>query len=211
MNKIIQKKHIPKLVFSFIIIMLLSTICFQMTPLKANAAGISTPYYSMEFDWKLISTYGSAGGSGSNTTTGTSYSVTQAVGAGSSATFTVSIFGSGALSAADFPKGSYIRSSTVNITINTTHNQGSITVTNSSGTTVGSGGKSLTMTDLPDGLYNVAFFFGSGAWATSARSGVGVNLTATSSFRVDCTAPSISGASTSTTGKVVNSDFTVSA
>ena len=210
MNKVIQKKKIPKLIFSFIIVMFLGVICSQVTPFKAQAAGVSTPYYAMEFDWKLITTTGSGGGSGQSTTTGTSYSVSQSFGSGAKS-FTVSIFGSGALSDADFPKGSYIRSSTVNITINTTHNQGSITVTNSSGTTVGSGGKSLTMTDLADGLYNVSFFFGSGAWATSARSGVGVNLTATSSFRVDCTAPSITGASTSTTGKVVNSAFTVSA
>lgn len=209
MNKTL-KKNIPKTLFALLLLMFAGIFCLHITPLKASAAGVSTPYYAMQFDWTLITTAGTGGGSGQSTSTGTSYSISQSFGSGAKS-FTVSIFGSGALNDAEFPKGSYIRSSTVNITINTTHNQGSITVTNSAGTTVGSGGKSLTMYDLADGLYSVSFFFGSGAWATSARSGVGVNLTASSSFRVDCTAPTISGASTSPTGKITNSAFIVSA
>lgn len=205
MNKVIQRKKIPILLFSFIIMMCLSVVCFQIKLYKADAAASFTPFYSMEFDW-TISTV--TGANGSNDVSGTDYSMTASVSQYEQTTFSVSLYGSGATGSANFPKGSYIRSSTVNIDINSTINQGTITVTNSS-STIKANGKLLRLTDLSDGLYNVEFFFGFGAWATSGRSGVSVNVSGSSSFRVDCTAPTISGASISTTGKATNSAFTV--
>ena len=205
MNKTL-KKNIPKTLFALLLIMFVGIFCLHITPLKASAAGITTPYYSMEFDYTITTT----SGGGSSTSNGTGYSVSFATSSGT-CTSSVSIYGSGYSGTGQFTKGSYIRSSTVNIVISSNKNQGSIKVTNSSGTDIGIGSGSLTLSGLSDGLYTVTFGFGSGAWATSARSGMGVTCTGSSSFYVDCNAPTISGASTSTTGKVVNSAFTVSA
>lgn len=211
MNYIIRKKSVPKVLFAIMMVMFLGIICVQISPLKASAAGLTTPNYAMQFDWTKTTRTGTGGGTGESITTGTAYSVETQVGNGATITVSASIYGSSASGSGTFPIGSYIRSSTVNLQINSEISQGSIYVTNSSGTEVGSGGKTLTLTELADGLYNVGFFFGSGAWATSARSGMSVSMSATSSFRVDTTAPTISGASTSTTGKCVNTAFTVSA
>lgn len=211
MKQAIKKKHFVRAMLGIMMFFALGFTSLLYRPLTANAAGLTTPNYAMQFDYTITTTTGTGGGTGQSTTTGRAYSVDTQVGAGSTITVTVSIYGSSASGSGSFPIGSYIRSSTVNLQINSSISQGSIYVTNSSGTEVGSGGKTLTLTGLSDGLYNVGFFFGSGAWATSARSGVGKSTSATSSFRVDTTAPTISGASTTTTGKCVNTGFTVSA
>ena len=211
MNRTIRGKGFARVILGLVMFLAVgfAGICYY--PLTASAAGLNTPNYAMQFDWTKTTRTGTGGGTGESITTGTAYSVETQVGNGATITVSASIYGSSASGSGTFPIGSYIRSSTVNLQINSEISQGSIYVTNSSGTEVGSGGKTLTLTELADGLYNVGFFFGSGAWATSARSGMSVSMSATSSFRVDTTAPTISGASTSTTGKCVNTAFTVSA
>ena len=202
-------------ILSFVLFGMLAvslSLCFVFaSPVKTYAAAITTPKYSMEFNYSISTTTGTGGGTGSSTATGKGYSVSVQTAQYSSTTASLSIYGSGSSGTGTFPIGSYINSSIVNLAITSGINQGSITVTNSSGTQVGKGGKSLYLGDLADGTYNVALFFGSGAWATSARSGVGKSTSGSTSFIVDCTAPSISGASTSTTGKYTNQAFTVSA
>ena len=176
----------------------------------AHAATATTPKYTLQLDYSIKTTSGSTSVSTSYTT-GTAYSATLYKSSSSTESVTVSIYGSGSSGTGNLAKGGYINSSTVNIAINSSVSTGSITVKNSSGTQVGSGGKSLTLTGLADGTYSVDFYFGGAAWATSGRSGMSKYTSASSSFHVDSTKPTISGASTSTTGKYTNSAFTVSA
>ena len=176
----------------------------------AYAATATTPKYTMQLDYSIKTTSGSTSVSTSYTT-GTAYSATLYKSSSSTESVTVSLWGSSSSGTANFAKGSYINSSTVNLAINSSVATGTITVKNSSGTQVGSGGKSLTLTGLSNGLYTVEFYFGGAAWATSSRSGTSKYTSATSSFYVDSTAPTISGASTSSTGKYTNAAFTVTA
>ncbi|MBQ3505158.1 MAG: hypothetical protein IJA89_00095 [Clostridia bacterium] len=185
-------------------------ILFGGGAVTASAAAVATPKYTMQLDYSIKTTQGSTGVSTSYTT-GTAYSATVYKSDASTIEATVSLYGSSASGTGNFPKGSYINSSTVNLLINSSVSTGTITVYNSSGTKVGSGGKSLTLTGLANGSYSVEFYFGGAAWATSARSGVSKSTSATSSFYVDATAPTISGASTSSTGKYTNAAFTVTA
>ena len=224
-----MKKKITKLLIGVMMFACVIAVGIGFNPVPAHASVVmtdladgggggsgsgntaTTPNYGMQFNYTISTTTGNASGTGTSTSTGTGYSVNVQVGNNSSVTATASIYGSSASGSGSFPVGSYIRSSTVNLAIHSSISQGSITVKNSSGTQVGSGGKTLTLTGLSDGLYNVSFFFGSGAWTVNARSGMSVSTSGTSSFRVDTTAPAISGASSSTTGKFVNTAFTVSA
>lgn len=167
---------------------------------SASAATATTPKYLLQFDYKYKYTYGSGGGSSTSNDDGTAYSAHGG---------SVNIWGSSASGDGNLPKGGYINSSTINMTV-TGIQSPSMTVTNSSGTKVGSG-KSITMTGLADGIYSVSINFGSRAWMINSRAGASESMTGTSSFGVDTTAPTISGASTSTTGKYTNAAFTVSA
>lgn len=176
----------------------------------AHAATATTPKYTLQLDYSIKTTAGSTSASVSYTT-GTAYSATMYKSSSGTEEVTVSIYGSSSSGTGNLAKGGYINSSTVNIAINSSVATGTITVKNSSGTQVGSGGKSLTLTGLADGLYSVDFYFGGAAWATSSRSGMSKYTSASSSFYVDSTTPTISGASTSTTGKYTNAAFTVSA
>lgn len=190
-------------------------ICFAFMfdggAVTASAATATTPKYNLQFTYTKKTTTGTGGGTNSSTTTGTVYSVYVQTAASSGATVTASIYGSSSSGTGDFEIDSYINSSTVNILINSSLSSGTIKVTNSSGTQVGSGSKSLTLTGLADGKYNIEFYFGGGAWTNNSRSGTSVSVSATSSFYVDSNAPTVTGGSTSTTGKCVNTSFTVSA
>ena len=210
MNKTIRKNIFTRVLLGVMLFLLVGMATVSASTMTAHAAAVTTPNYAMEFDWTRTTTNGTGGGTSSSTSTGTGYSVYVQTSESYGATVSVSIYGSASTGTGSFSKGSYIRSSTVNIQINSSLSSGTIKVTNSSGTQVASGGKSVTMTGLADGTYNVTFGFGGGAWATSGRSGTGVSVSGSSSFKVDCTAPSVSGASTSTTGKYTNANFTVS-
>lgn len=210
MNKAIKKSIFARVLLGLMLFLLVGVATVSTSTLTAHAAAVTTPNYSMQFNWTKTTTTGTGGGTGSSTSTGTGYSVYVQTSESYGATVSVSIYGDGSSGTGTFAIGSYIRSSTVNIQINSSLSSGTIKVTNSSGTQIASGGKSVTMTGLADGTYNVTFGFGGGAWATSARSGTGVSVSGSSSFKVDCTAPSISGAATTTTGKYTNAAFTVS-
>ena len=103
----------------------------------AYAATAATPKYTMQLDYNIKTTTGSAGGSGTSNTTGTAYSATIYTGSSSTTSATVYIYGSSASGTGSFAKGSYINSSTVNIEISSSVSTGTITVYNSSGTQVG--------------------------------------------------------------------------
>ena len=177
----------------------------------AHAATATTPKYTMQLDYNIKTTSGTGGGVSTSNTTGTAYSATVYKSSSSTEAVTVTIYGSGSSGTGNLAKGGYINSSTVNLAINSSLSAGTIKVTNSSGTEVGSGGKSLTLTGLANGSYNVELYFGGAAWTVNSRAGMSKYTYATTSFYVDSTAPTISGASTSTTGKYTNAAFTVSA
>ncbi|MBR1676621.1 MAG: hypothetical protein IJ706_04845 [Clostridia bacterium] len=109
-------------------------------------------------------------------------------------------------------KGGYIGSSTITIRTNSNFQQHSFKITNSSGTVVAtSSATSVTAYNLTDGIYYMTYTGGS-EWHEDTnirRHPFATTITATTNFRVDLTAPTISGAALTTTGKVVNSAFTV--
>ena len=122
------------------------------------------------------------------------------------------IYGSSYSSPATLTNGGYIGSSTVNIATNANCGQHTFELKNSSGTVIKSSSTaSLYASSLADGLYTVSYTGGS-SWKeeTAIRDHPrGVRVDATFQFRVDTTKPAMSGASTSTTGKYVNTSFTV--
>ena len=75
---------------------------------------------------------------------------------------------------------------------------------------MGSGTKTISLTGLSDGIYT-AKFADSGGWLVNNRQYDQAGFDASFTFSVDQTAPTISGASTSSTGKYTNVAFTVSA
>lgn len=180
-------------------------------PIMATAA--TTPKYSIAFCYDYKYTYGSAGGTTTTTTTETDvYSASLQYGNSMYCTVSVSIYGSESSGTGALPNGGLIKSNTVNIEITSSFSSPSIAVKNASGTTVGSqSGKSITLTGLTDGKYDVSINFGNSAWMVNARAGASASVTGTCSFMIDNTAPTITGASASTTGKYTNQSFTVSA
>ena len=123
------------------------------------------------------------------------------------------IYGSSYAEPDTLSNGGYIGSSTVNIATNSNGASHTFELKNSSGTVIKSSTTtSLYASSLSDGLYTVSYSGGT-EWkeSTAIRDHPrGVRVDATFQFRVDTTKPTMSGASTSTTGKYVNTAFTVS-
>ncbi len=120
--------------------------------------------------------------------------------------------------------GAYFNFNTINIIADTTletattYSYSKITaysLTNSSGTAItsGSGTTSLYSGTLSDGTYTLSVTWSACVCITSSanRTWKTLSATITYSFTIDGSAPTISGASTSTTGLYTNSSFTVTA
>lgn len=176
------------------------SLCLAMATTN-TAYAATTPKYTVMFDWTKKTTSGTGGGTSTSTTSGTTNSTSFQTGASSTTNFSVQIYGSSTSGTGTFYSGDYIGSSTVNIAITASVNM-TTKVTNSSGTEVGSGKNSVTLSNLSDGLYTVTSTY-SNAWTVNSRAGMSITFTATFQFGVDSTAPTISGASTSSTGKYV--------
>ena len=107
----------------FVILSVLFAFClrfglfFGMGATTAHAATATTPKYTMQLDYSIKTTSGSTSVSTSYTT-GTAYSATLYKSSSSTESVTVSIWGSSSSGTANFAKGSYINSSTVNLAIN---------------------------------------------------------------------------------------------
>ena len=171
----------------------------------AHAAAVTTPKYSVPMTY---STWYKSNTSTSTTGTGTATSFTARVGSGSYRTYSLSIYGSSASGTGTW--NGYINSSTVTLSLSASSGSPKITVTNSSGTTVGSGTGTFSITGLANGTYTGTFGDSAG-WLVNNRQYDQAGFNASFTFSVDQTAPTISGASTSTTGKYTNAAFTVSA
>lgn len=171
----------------------------------AYAAAVTTPKYAIPITY---STWYSSNGGKSTTGSGTSTSFSARIGQFNTSTYSVSLYGSGASGTGTWD--GCIRSSTVTIELSSSKGTPTLSVTNSSGKGVGSGTKTITLTGLADGKYT-ASFSASGGWLVNARQYDSAGFNAYFTFTVDSTAPIISGAATSSTGKYTNSSTYVSA
>ncbi len=165
---------------------------------KAYAA--TTPKYTMTVSGSLYSyTYG--GGYTSTITDQTSVSVKTTM-TGNTEDVILYIYGSSSSGTGTLSNGGYIKSSSVNITSSVSS---TITLYNSTGTNLASG--SSISKSLSDGQYRVVLTKSKAEGAGYTQWGYTLELS--SYFYVDSNAPTISGASTSTTGKYTKDSFTV--
>ncbi len=203
-------KHIIALILTVLLFACVAALLIfvDSTPQTASAEAATTPKYSMPFDLNQTSTNGSGGGTSSSKSSGSGYSKTVSTGASSGTNITISIYGSGASGAEVYPGA--IHSSTVTVEVSCSGLNSTLSVKNSAGKQIGSGSKSVKLTGLADGTYT-ATYTGSASWMINSRAGASVSITCKCTFIIDCDAPTLSGASTSSTGKYTNSAFTVTA
>lgn len=181
-------------------------VLITKTPVTASAA--TTPKYTVHFSYNAY--YKS---NTTTTTTGLAADTTSArirIGQSTYSTYSIELWGSGYSGTGDLPIGGAVNSSTVSVKLNSTSGSPTITIKDSSGTTVGSGKDTVTMSGLADDTYE-GTFSDSGGWLVNNRQYDQAGFSASFSFKVDTVAPTISGASMSTTGKYTNSAFTVTA
>lgn len=185
----------------------------ESTEKRIEAKAETTPKYSIAFCYEYNYTYGSGGGTNTTTTTETDvYSASLQYGNGLYSEISVFLYGSATSGTATLSNGGLIKSRTVNIEFVSKFTNGSISVADSSGATVGAkSGKSITLTNLTDGKYDVKINFGNSAWMVNGRAGASASVAGTCGFMIDMEAPKITGASESITGKYTNKTFTVSA
>ena len=116
--------------------------------LVAEAA--TTPRYAVSFDYTCYYQYNTSKTVSSSGTGATSATVTNS--AGGSTTISIAMYGSAASGSGTLANGGTIKSNTVNIVLTSGYEWNTMTVTNSSGTEVGtSSNKTLTLSTLADG------------------------------------------------------------
>ncbi len=198
-----------------IVLLLTAIICLFLgaTPLmeyKAEAA--TTPKYTATFSYtntKVVVANGketrTTVGSGSNVTSASVYNDK-----GSKNTVKINIWGSDSSGTGTLSNGAYINSDTINISITSTTQYHNITVKSGS-STVGqvTRAKTIKLTGLSSGSYSVTIW-GYGDGKVSGYTATIYELNCTFSFKLDLNAPTISGGSTSQTGKYVKTSFTIS-
>ena len=185
---------------------------FCGTPLQASAA--TTPRYTVAFSYTCTYQYNTTHRTDSSGTDTTSATVKDSL--GKSTTISIAMYGSAASGTGTLANGGTIKSDTVNIVLTSGYQWHSISVTNSSGTEVGKSSKTtLTLSGLADGKYSVKCKESGQGWNPNPRAYATYYTEITFSFVVDTyvdnTKPTISGASTSSTGKYTNQSFTVTA
>ena len=176
-----------------------------------TASAATTPKYVVAFDYSANYTYGTGAGTSQYPSSGTGvYSATFRYGATGSNTVTASMYGSSASGTGSFTSGDYIASSDVTVEVKSTSCKITITIKNSSGTKMASGTNKASASGLSEGTYTVSMS-GGGGGTINSRAGWSANFSGSFTFKIDQNAPTVNGASTSTTGKYANSAFTVSA
>lgn len=175
-----------------------------------TAHAATTPKYTLGYDYTHYYNYNtskSADGLASNV-----YEATVKGNNSSSTTVRFYIYGSSTSGTGYLAKGGAIASNSLTITFEGTFQGYTMSVKNSSGTVVGSqSGKNYTLSSLSNGTYTFTCSMSGSGWNPNSRAYAWYSMEVTSSFIVDATAPTISGASTSTTGKYTDSAFTVTA
>ena len=180
----------------------------------ATASAATTPKYTVSFDYTCYYQYNTSKKVDSSGTGTTSATVKDSK--GKSTTLTVAMYGSSSSGTGTLANGGTIKSDTVNIVISSGYQWHSMTVTNSSGQEVGkTSTTTLKLTGLSDGKYTFSGKESGQGWNPNPRAYATYYTEYSFSFVVDTyvdnTKPTISGASTSTTGKYTNQSFTVRA
>ena len=212
MKENIKKTAIYTTLIALLVALLILCISMGTGGLVAEAA--TTPRYAVSFDYTCYYQYNTSKTVSSSGTGATSATVTNS--AGGSTTISIAMYGSAASGSGTLANGGTIKSNTVNIVLTSGYEWNTMTVTNSSGTEVGkSSNKTLTLSNLADGKYT---FSGTGygrGWNPNPRAyatySTQISFTFVVDTYVDNTIPTISGASTSSTGKYTNQSFTVTA
>lgn len=183
-------------------------LSFNSSASMAYAA--TMPKYTLAYSYTHYYHYNTGkttDGSATNT-----YEATVKANGGKSTNTKFYLYSSSQSGTANLPIGGAVASSSLTITLEGGWQGCTMSVKNSSGTVVGSqSGKSYNMSGLSDGTYTFTCSLRGSGWNPNPRAYAWYSMECSSSFVVDATAPSISGASTSTTGKYTNSAFTVSA
>ncbi len=184
------------------------SLCLAMATTN-TAYAATTPKYTLAYDYTHYYNYNtskSADGSGTGV-----LSASVKGDNGSMTTVKFYIYGSSTSGTANLSKGGAIASNSLTITLDASIQGYSMSVTNSSGTTVGSqSGKNYTLSNLSDGTYNFTCSLRGAGWNPNARAYAWYSMDVSSSFVVDTTAPTINGASTSSTGKYTNASTYIS-
>lgn len=212
MKENIKKTAIYTTLIALLVSLLILCISMGTGGLVAEAA--TTPRYAVSFDYTCYYQYNTSKTVSSSGTGATSATVTNS--AGGSTTISIAMYGSAESGSGTLANGGTIKSNTVNIVLTSGYEWNTMTVTNSSGTEVGkSSNKTLTLSNLADGKYT---FSGTGygrGWNPNPRAyatySTQISFTFVVDTYVDNTKPTISGASTSSTGMYTNQSFTVTA
>ena len=201
----LKKELLLSLMLLFIAALSISVLCFmgEYTAITANAASVK---YKMTF-------------SGTHTTRGwgfgeqtvdvkdkTSLSVSKAYGTGDKEEIILYLSGTSSQSGSVLKNDGYINFNSV--TLSCSLSSVEIKLYNNSGTQLASGKGSISKS-LSNGRYKVNLYRKIETGAGYTMWGYTINLN--SYFQIDTTKPTISGASTSKTGKYTNSSFTVTA
>ena len=203
------KRRITAVLMLIAAFCVISAVLFSKTTV-AEAA--TTPKYTATFSYTNTKVVVSMGketrttvGSGSNVTSASVYNDK-----GSKNTVKINIWGSGSSGTGTLSNGGYINSDTINISITSTTQYHNITVKSGS-STVGqvTRAKTIKLTGLSSGSYSVTIW-GYGDGKVSGNTATIYELNCTFSFKLDLNAPTISGGSTSQTGKYVKTSFTIS-
>lgn len=175
-----------------------------------SASAATMPKYTMTFAYTHYYTYNtgkSVDGSASGTT-----SATVKGNSGSNVTVKYYLYGSSTSGEAVLPMGGAVTERNITISMDGKWQTRGLSVTNSAGTSMGSSyNGTLSLSNLADDTYTLTSNMTGSGWNPNGRAYAYYSMTATSMFVIDSSAPTISGASTSTTGKFTNSAFTVSA
>ena len=199
-------------IFAVLLALLSALLLLPNGAATANAA--TTPKYAVSFDYTCYYQYNTSKKVDSSGTGTTSATVKDSK--GKSTTLTISMYGSSSSGTGTLANGGTIKSDTVNIVITSGYQWHDLSVTNSSGQEVGkTSTTTLKITGLSDGRYTFSGREYGQGWNPNPRAYATYSTEYSFSFVVDTyvdnTKPTISGASTSTTGKYTNTSFTVRA
>ena len=175
-------------------------LCFAVGLSSLFASGTTayaatTPKYALAYDYTHYYNYNTSkttDGSGADT-----YSVSVKGNNGSTTTVKFYIYGSAAAGTGNLPKGGAIASNSLTITLDATFQSYTMSVTNSSGTVVGSqSGKNYTLSGLSGGTYKFTCSLRGSGWNPNSRAYAWYSMDVSSTFVVDTNAPTMNNVST---------------
>lgn len=214
MIKTRKKWLINILLFAMLISLLCLGLTLSLSAESTTAYAATLPKYTVQFNYKYY-TGGRVATAVEKTSENNVYKSQKLdTGRSPSTYLAFYIYGDSNSGTANYTSSTYIGLSKINISVDSNFSSNSFTVKNSSGTTVAtSTSKTFSVSSLKTGIYSVEFV-GTAEWTVEAgfrnlprASKVEANF----KFAIDVTAPTITGASTSTTGKYANVSFTVNA